>query len=163
MMHGPESSLGMFQIALRSSNYVNTPHLDVNDAVSRGVTSATFSKWETSLAQDVLCRQEEERLNEVSLFAKEYSLAVFTAVSYQFVKTMAGEAETDHQTKVHQLWLFSSIGVTKRIQNFETHVWMARVLPHATCVPVFVKNELVSFGRHADVTVESWGSAKSNS
>ena len=111
----------------------------------------------------MLCRQEEERLIEALLFAKEYSLAVFTAVSYQFVKTMAGEAATDHQTTVHQLWWFSSIGVAKRIQNFETHVWMARVLPHATCVPVFVRNELVSFGRHADVTVEALGSAKSNS
>ena len=92
---------------------MNAPHLDVNDAVSRGVTSTTFSKWETSLAQNVLCRQEEERLNEALLFAKEYSLAVFTAVSYQFVKTMAGEAAMDHQTTVHQLRLFSSIGVTK--------------------------------------------------
>ena len=106
--------------------------------------------------------REEARLRKAADLKKEHGLGVHTAVTYQFVKTAAGSQETSCETVVHQVWYFSSIVLTKRIQNFETHLFMARVLPHATCVPVFVKDNMVSFGHHDNVTVEAWGAARSN-
>ena len=163
MKQDAESPLGMFQLALRSSNYVNTPHLDNNDAVSSAVSNVTLQKWQTTLDSGCLFFPEEARLAKAADFAKEHGLGVHTAVTYQFVKTAAGLQETSCETVVYQVCFFSSIGLAKRIQNFETHLFMARVLPHATCVPVFVKGNMVSFGHHDDVTVEAWGKAMSNS
>ena len=62
MKQDAESPLGMFQLALRSSNYVNTPHLDNNDAVSSAVSNITLQKWQTTLDSGCLFFSEEARL-----------------------------------------------------------------------------------------------------
>jgi hypothetical protein len=45
------------------------------------------------------------------------------------------------------------------VRNFERHMWMAHIVQHATCVPVFVHNGEVSFVTNDHVSVEAWGSA----
>ena len=106
MRQGAESPLGVFQHALRSSDYVNTPHLDNNDAVSTAVANATLRKWQDTLDSGCLMFPEEARLRKAADFAKEHGLGVHTAVTYQFVKTAAGSQETSCETVVHQVWLF---------------------------------------------------------
>ena len=106
MRQGAESPLGVFQHALQSSNYVNTPHLDNNDAVSSAVSNDTLQKWQNIFDSGCLMIPEEARLRKATDFAKEHGLDVHTAVTYQFVKTAAGSQETSCETVVHQVCFF---------------------------------------------------------
>ena len=103
MKQGAELPLGIFQISLWSSNYVNTHHLDNNDAVSSAVSNVTLQKWQTTLDSGCLFFLEEARLAKPVDFVKEHGLGVHTAVTYQFVKTAAGLQETSCETVVYQV------------------------------------------------------------
>ena len=62
-----------------------------------------------------------------------------------------------HDRCVHQYFVFPTLSVSKRLRNYDTHMWMAGAVQHATCVPLFVRGDKVTFGRDNDVSVEAWG------
>ena len=58
------------------------------------------------------------------------------------------------------LFVFPTLGISKRIRNYETHMWMAHVVQHATTIPVFIEGTSVTSGQHKDVSVEARGDGK---
>ena len=63
-------------------------------------------------------------------------------------------------TKPQVVFVFPTLGISKRIRNFETHIWMAYVVQHATAIAVFIEGTRVTFGRHKDLSVKAWGDGK---
>ena len=58
------------------------------------------------------------------------------------------------------LFVFPTLGISKRLRNYETHMWMGHVVQHATAIPVFIEANRVTFGEHKNISVEAWGGGK---
>ena len=58
---------------------------------------------------------------------------------------------------VCQVFLMLGMGISLRVTKFWSHIFMARVFQHCTCMPVFICNKRVFFGRHPYVHVAAWG------
>ena len=156
-------SKGICRIAIRSSDYCVTSHVDTNDAIRGNEKEHIMTDWRRSKQQQHLCRFERKRLSSAVSFAERYGLGVHTVCCYQFVeKEHAGQNDPSNKAKTHQLFVFPTLGVTRRMRDYETHAWMASSVQHATCVPIFEHTKLITFGHSKYVSVEAWGASKAN-
>ena len=58
-----------------------------------------------------------------------------------------------------QVFFSPTLGISKQVRSFETHIWMAHVAQYATYLPTFLHNGEVSFVTNDHVLVEAWGAA----
>ena len=92
------------------------------------------------------------------IFSLEFGTGVHATCDYQ-CPTSPGNIN-ENSTISLNLFVFPTFGISKRMHNFVTHIWMAYVAQHATAVPMFLECDYVSFGRHPEVSVEAWGGSK---
>ena len=78
---------------------------------------------------------------------------------YQFMSMNNSPEPKLKNVHVFQVFVFPTLGISKRVRSFETHMWMAHVVQHATYVPTFLQNGEVSFVTNDHVSVEVWGVA----
>ena len=96
-------------------------------------------------------------------FAQRFGLGVHTVCCYQFVDN--DHKKQNHpslEAQTHQLFVFPTLGVTRRMRDYDTHAWMASSVQHATCVPIFEHEKPITFGRSKYVSVEAWGASKAS-
>ena len=82
-----------------------------------------------------------------------------TPCNYQFTSTDNNPEPTLNKVHVFQVFVFLTLGISKQVRSFETHMWMAHVAQHATYVPTFLHNGEVLFVTNDHVSVEAWGAA----
>ena len=154
-------NLGLNKIAIRTSDFCVSSHTDKNDACTGDFRENIMREWKRAVNQDYLCMAEKMKLKSALKFAEDLGLGVHTTCCYQFVRSGGEHDDEDgDQTVPYQLFVFPTLGVSRVIRNYDAHLWMASVVQHATCVPMFVKRGLVTFGHHNDVSIEAWGNGK---
>ena len=152
-----ERHLGFCRIAIRTQNYCVSSHVDKSNKQTTADMVLMSRTWMGILSIKVLHSGEHERLDNVLHFMKTYGFGVHTTCSYQFTATRDNPENEPDDVHVFQVFVFPTLGISKRVRTFETHMWMAHVVQHATCVPVFVHNGEVSFVTNDHVSVEAWG------
>ena len=138
MEQGKNLNKGLCRIAIRSSDYCVTSHVDRNDAIRGKEKARIMNDWKVSERQVYLCRLERKRLSSAMKFAQRFGLGVHTVCCYQFVnKDHENQHHPSPEARTHQLFVFPTFGVTRRMRDYDTHAWMASSVQHATCVPIF--------------------------
>ena len=84
----------------------------------------------------------------------------FTPTVFIDFISLSSTAKKEVIVKPLVLFVFPTLGISKRIRNYETHMWMDHVFEHATAILVFIEGTRVTFGQHKDVSVEAWGDGK---
>ena len=110
------------------------------------------------LLDGALHPNEQQRLQNQYNFSVEYGTGVHATCGYQYPQK--SDVSTKIKPIVLVLFLFPTLGISKRMHNFSTHIWMAHVVQHATAVPIYLENEYVTFGHHDSVSAEAWGGSK---
>ena len=156
-------NIGLCRIAIRSSDYCVTSHVDLNDAVRGNEKERIMNEWRRAIQQKYLWRFEKKGLRSAVAFAERFGLGVHTVCCYQFVnKDHKVPNEPSNKVITHQMFVFPTLGVTRRMRDYDTHAWMASSVQHATCVPIFEHEKLITFGHSKYVSVEAWGASKAN-
>jgi hypothetical protein len=91
-------------------------------------------------------------------FSLEFGTGVHATCGYQY-PTISGNSKAKSTIPLN-LYLFPTLGISKRMHHFVTHIWVAHVAQHATAVTMFLEGNYVLFGRHGGVSVEAWGGSK---
>ena len=121
------------RISIRTRNYAITSHIDRTDMLDKSDKEDIFKKWTTMLEDGSLHPVEERRLHNQFIFSVEYGPGVHATCNYQYPLLSSG---TKKKTNVKPivLFVFPALGISKRIRNYETHMWMAHGVQHATCI-----------------------------
>ena len=48
--------------------------------------------------------------------------------------------------------VFTTLGISDHIRNYETHMWVARVIQHAAVILVFIEGTNVTFGQQKSLS-----------
>ena len=105
----------------------------------------------------ILLKKEDCAIDTV--FSLEHGPGVHTTCNYQ-CPLLSLAANKNVVVKPLVVFVFLTLEISKRIRNFETHIWMVHVVQHATAIPVFIEGNSVTFGWHKDISVEAWDGGK---
>ena len=61
------------------------------------------------------------------------------------------------QIVVCQVFLMLGLGMSIRMCNYMTHMFLGGVFQHCTCVPVVIVDRRVYFGKHPYINIVNWG------
>ena len=150
--------LEICSIAIRTSNYSVSFHIDKTDRLSKSAETGVLSRWKQMLDDGTLIPHEQQSLQCQYNFCLEFGTGVHTTCGYQYPSS--AEITNEDQAIPLNLFVFPTLGISKLMHNFVSHVWMAHVAHHDTAVPMFFERNHVSFGSHPDVSVEAWGGSK---
>ena len=150
--------LEICSIGIRTSDYAVSSHIDKTDRLSKSAETGVLNRWKQMLDVGTLHPHEQRSLQCQYNFCLEFGTGVHATCGYQYPSK--AKITNEEQTVPLNLFLFPTLGISKRMHNFVSHVWMAHVAQHATAVPMFLERNHVSFGSHPDVSVEAWGGSK---
>ena len=120
-------------IVIRTRNYATTPYIDRTDMLDKSDKEDIFKTWTVMLEDGNLHPVEERRLCNQFLFVLSLVLE-FTRRKQIIVKQIV-------------LFVFPTLGISDHIQNYETHMWVARVIQHTAVILVFIAGTNVTFGQ----------------
>ena len=125
--------ISICRIAILTINFYNKCHIDRGDAFSEEESKLYLDKAKHIRDSPLTVPSEQERMDGFIKFIEDFGVSVPTTCGIQFVRTAEGLANPESSIFVCQVFLMLGLGLSLRMCNYMTHVFMGRVFQHCTC------------------------------
>jgi len=149
------------RIAILTINFYNKCHIDRGDALSKEESAFYLKEAKRIRDSPLTIKSEQDRMDGLIKFIEDFGVSVPTTCGIQFVKTAEGLANPNSNIMVCQAFLMLGLGLSLRMCNYMTHVFMGRVFSHCTCMPIIVVDGKAFFGTHPYIDIVNWGASGS--
>ena len=153
--------ISICRIAILTINFYNKCHIDRGDALSVEKKQYYLDKAKHIRDSPLTIQSEQDRMDYFIKFIEDFGISVPTTCGIQFIRTAKGLANPKSNIIVCQVFLMLGLGLSLRMCNYMTHVFMGRVFSHCTCMPIIVVDGKAYFGSHPYIDIVSWGASGS--
>ena len=154
----PSDKIGHNRIMLFTIDFGNELHLDYFDKLLRAILDRLLNDCKQILRSQVLRTEvDREMLLNFEDYINHYGSSVPTTCSYQFVRTSQGLLHPHIKVTVLQVFASIGLGISHRICDYWSHNFSAYDFAHCTCIPTFICDGKVFFGKCPYVSVVAWG------
>ena len=145
------------RIAILTINYSNVSHVDTGDRYSSVATHDILNRAKRIMSSPLAIKSNKERLGNYIKHVEEFGASVHTTCGIQFPKTDEGMRHPEAKIVVCQVFLMLGLGMSIRMCNFMTHIFLGGLYQHCTCVPIVIVDGMVYFGKHPYINIVNWG------